>query len=180
MNDKNIREDRVSRLTGCQSTLFAYILGLVPDVNSAQDILQDTNLVIWGKLEDGTEVHNFIAWAREVARYKVLAYLRDQGRDRLVFDADFVEHFADKAETAHQDSSSWMTYLEECLKLRPEEERQLLKERYEPGVSNSPNRFSNRPGLPAKLHLVEGYHRGTFGHSVPFQDTNMILRLEVL
>ena len=75
MSEKKVREELVSRLTSCQSALFAYILALVPRVDAAQDILQDTNVVIWRKLDDGTEVHNFIAWAREVARYKVLAYL---------------------------------------------------------------------------------------------------------
>jgi RNA polymerase sigma-70 factor (ECF subfamily) len=134
MNGKNAREEFVARLTGCQSALYAHILALVPDVDTAQDILQETNVVIWRKLEDGIEVQNFIAWAREIARFKVLAYLRDQGRDRHVFDAELVERIADKDDTALQDSS-WMAYLEECLELRSEEERQLLKERYEPGVS---------------------------------------------
>ena len=147
MSEKKVREELVSRLTSCQSALFAYILALVPDLDAAQDILQDTNVVILRKLDDSTEVHNFIAWAREVARYKVLAYLRDQDRDRLVFDAEFVERIADKADAAHRDSSSWMTYLEECLQLRTEDERQLLRERYEPGVSVKD--LADRHGLNA-------------------------------
>jgi RNA polymerase sigma-70 factor (ECF subfamily) len=50
---------------------------------SSWDVLQETNLVLWAKREEFKEGTNFKAWAHTVARFQVLAHLRDKTREPL-------------------------------------------------------------------------------------------------
>jgi RNA polymerase sigma-70 factor (ECF subfamily) len=54
------------------SALQVFILALVPDFNTAQDVLQETFLTITSKAHEFTPETNFLNWARAIARYKVL------------------------------------------------------------------------------------------------------------
>ncbi|MCH9001552.1 MAG: hypothetical protein IIC02_03175, partial [Planctomycetes bacterium] len=77
MNEQFVRE-----LTANQSRLLAYVLTLLPDYEAAQDVAQNTNVVLWRKADTFREGTQFMTWACQVARLEVLAYFRDQGRDR--------------------------------------------------------------------------------------------------
>ena len=54
------------------SMLRAFILALVPDFNTAQDVLQETFLTVTSKANEFTPGTNFFNWARAIARYKIL------------------------------------------------------------------------------------------------------------
>ena len=83
----DVQTERFIRcLTEHQSRLLAYLVALLGDLHEARNVLQDTNLELWRKSEDFVEGTDFAAWSRRVAHFKVLAYLRDKRRDRLLFD----------------------------------------------------------------------------------------------
>ena len=66
-----------------QRPITLYVLSLVPRWNDAEEIIQETNLVLWrefGRFELGT---NFAAWACKVAFHQVLTWQKRQQRDRL-------------------------------------------------------------------------------------------------
>jgi RNA polymerase sigma-70 factor (ECF subfamily) len=68
-----------------QSQLFAYIYSLLRDFDDADDLFQQTSLVLWGKFDQFDRSKSFVAWACGVARYEVLNYLRARSRQRLYF-----------------------------------------------------------------------------------------------
>ncbi|MDA7881969.1 sigma-70 family RNA polymerase sigma factor [Akkermansiaceae bacterium] len=70
-------------VTESQQRLYAYIFSLSGHTASSWDILQETNLVLWAKREAFKEGTNFNAWAHTVARFQVLAFLRDKTREPL-------------------------------------------------------------------------------------------------
>ena len=71
-------------VTAIQNRLHAYILSLLADPVAAQDVLQETNLVLIRKADDFQSDASFESWAYNTARFQVLAHLRDRKRDRLV------------------------------------------------------------------------------------------------
>jgi len=123
-------ETFVRNLTGCQNRLYAYVLSLVPDAEAAQEVLQEANVAIWKNAANFTPGSDFNAWACTMARFAVLAYRRDRGRDRLVFDDDVVEALAHSAEQRPDSLHSRSVALEECLQLLPGEHRELIARRY--------------------------------------------------
>lgn len=118
-----------------QGRLKGYILSLVFDPHAAADILQETNLVLCkkaGQFEVGT---NFRAWAFRVAYFEVMRHRRKMGRDRLVFDGNLVEMFAEEAEEEDEHYETRRRALAHCLRMLGERQRFLVINRYFKGDS---------------------------------------------
>jgi RNA polymerase sigma-70 factor (ECF subfamily) len=68
-----------------QTQLFGYIYSLVRDLDDAEDLFQQTSLVLWDKFDQFDHERRFINWACGVARYEVMNFLRTRSRSRLYF-----------------------------------------------------------------------------------------------
>jgi DNA-directed RNA polymerase specialized sigma24 family protein len=81
-----VSDSYIQQLVGLQTRLYAYILTLLADAAAAEDVLQETNLVLYCKAKEFTEGTCFDAWAFRTARNQCLAFWTLRGRDRLVLD----------------------------------------------------------------------------------------------
>lgn len=117
-------------VTGAQRVLHAFILKLVPNLPDADDILQETNLVLWSKQAEFAAGTDFRAWAFRIARYQVMAYRKRQSLNRLVFGEELVERLAHYAETRRDRLDAKRELLIECLKRLTDMQRQLLDAHY--------------------------------------------------
>jgi RNA polymerase sigma-70 factor (ECF subfamily) len=68
-----------------QSQLFGYIHCLVRDLNDADDLFQQTTVILWKKFAEFDRRRSFVAWACGVARLEVANFLRSRSRHRLYF-----------------------------------------------------------------------------------------------
>ena len=127
------RDEFVRLLTGEQTSLFGYVATLLGDVNDASNVLQQTNMVLWRKADEFTPGTSFHAWARKVAYFQTLAYLRDLKRDKLVFDEELVQQLA--ARPSLDDEDERRIALRHCLGTLSESSLDLLQQRYAPGKS---------------------------------------------
>jgi hypothetical protein len=67
-------------LTDWQNRLFGYLVTLLGNVHDARDVLQETNLVMWRRMDTFTPGTDFGAWARKCAYFQAMAFLRDRKR----------------------------------------------------------------------------------------------------
>lgn len=125
-------ERMVGLIASHQASIHRFILSLLPDRMKAEDVLQETNLVLWRKAAEYHPDQPFLSWAFGVARFQVMAARRDAGRDRHVFDDNLVDLLAEEHPTEH---SPVEEALETCLGRLPERQRSLILARYEPGAS---------------------------------------------
>jgi RNA polymerase sigma-70 factor (ECF subfamily) len=121
--------DFVQLLTGAQSELFTYICLLISGTHEASNVLQETNLTLWKKMSQYQPGTNFAAWAREVAYFKALAYVRDKKRSRLVLDQQAVERAFVYA--AKVDTDDRQLALRHCMSALSEANLHLLRLRYQ-------------------------------------------------
>lgn len=128
-------EEFIELLTGAQSSVFGYIMSLCHDHARAQDILQETNVTLWRKAEDFEEGTNFTAWACRTAYFHVLNHRRKASREQLVFDEDVLDYLAERQEERAGSSQDRIGLLRRCLEKLPEDQRNLVQRRYEPGAS---------------------------------------------
>lgn len=130
MSESN-RNARFVREFAChEEAIRAYVRRLVPSRSDCDDILQEVAMILWEKFDEFHEGGNFRSWAFGFARYKVLSWLRDNGRRRLVLDSDVVSMIAD--ESIEEDS-----YLEQqrlafrsCFGKLPDDQRTLIANAY--------------------------------------------------
>jgi RNA polymerase sigma-70 factor (ECF subfamily) len=116
-----------------QPEIHRYILSLLPDRMLADDVAQETNLVLWRKAAEYDPAQPFLPWAFTIALYQVKAARRDAGRDRHVFDDSLVEILA--AECREESAGELEQALERCLHELTQRQRELILARYAPGSS---------------------------------------------
>jgi RNA polymerase sigma-70 factor, ECF subfamily len=127
------REAFVQLLTSEQTALFRYIVTLLGHINDASNVLQQTNLVLWRKANDFTFGTNFRVWAKKIAYYQTLAYLRDRKRDKHIFDEALLEELASRPDVTDEDERR--VALRHCLGAISRDSLELIQQRYSPGRS---------------------------------------------
>ncbi len=120
-------------MTQHQRRIFSYIFALVPDRHDAEDILQETSLVICEKFDSFQEGTDFVAWACQVAYWEVRRARQKYARAKVVFDQDTVDALAQTAASMAGEVSSRHEALGHCLQKLHPRDRELVLTRYEPG-----------------------------------------------
>lgn len=120
----------VQQVIDIQPRLYGFVLALLMDRNAADDVVQETNAVLWAKREQFEPGTNFVAWAFRIARYQVMAHQKSARGDRHVFNAEMVNDLsgvlADEAERADDTRAA----LRRCMDKLSDEQRELLDSRY--------------------------------------------------
>lgn len=117
--------------------LYAYILTLLPNRTDADDILQETSLVLWEKFDADSPPDNFAAWGCRIAYFKILDFLKKRQRSRVQFSQAMLERIGETAVEQANDLQleQRRAALERCLeKLRPKD-RALLARRFTDGAT---------------------------------------------
>jgi len=123
-------QDRFVRLLSKHSSaLYGYILALTANRHDADDVFQETNVVLlrkWQEFEFGSD---FLAWSCAVARYKTLAYRSRYRRERAP-DAQLIEALSERALAAARTADQRRDALMECLERLDNRESRLIQSRY--------------------------------------------------
>ncbi len=132
---ENAKHDQFLRLyVSHEEALLGFVRTLVPSREDAREVMQEVAVVLWQKLDALDDFANFRPWAFTVARFKAMAWLRDQKRDRLVFDEDVLKLLADEM-TEHADAyEAERRALEVCVEKLDHAQRKLLDAAYAPGA----------------------------------------------
>jgi RNA polymerase sigma-70 factor, ECF subfamily len=85
----------VELLTQHQRKLYGYIYTLVHNSADSDDLLQQTNLVLWKKHFEYELETNFMAWACRIAYFNVQNFLKSKGRSRVHFNDNLLSKIAD-------------------------------------------------------------------------------------
>ncbi len=130
MSDPVATEQFVQKLAESQNRLYGYVYSLLGDHGRAADVLQETNLVLWRKLDEFAPNREFLPWAFTIARYQVLASIRDHKRDRVLLDAELAEKVAAVAERESSKLDGVQAALRVCVEELSIPNRELIRRRY--------------------------------------------------
>ena len=125
----------VQLLTSHQSRLYAYVLSLLGDRSQAEDVLQETNAVLWRKANEFQLGTNSGAWMLKVGYFQVMAHRRRLTRDRLVFDDDFIRDIAEGAEQQCERQEEKQRLLADCIRKLAQRYQELILRRYTEGAT---------------------------------------------
>jgi RNA polymerase sigma-70 factor (ECF subfamily) len=122
------------QMTKCQRKLHAFIVSLVWNPADADDVLQETNLVLWQKAAEFDVARPFLPWAMRFAQFQALAWLKARQRQRVIFDSDLVRMLASEA-AAEPLFDPRRIAVASCLQKLKRPQRDLVLKRYEPNGS---------------------------------------------
>jgi RNA polymerase sigma-70 factor, ECF subfamily len=133
-DEKEQHQRFLRAFTAHEPAIRSFVRRLVPTRADADDVMQEAAIVLWEKFGEFREGTEFRAWAFGVARFKVLSWLRDKGRDRLSLSADVVELLADEATRDEPRLDRQRAALETCAEKLAPENRDLVMAAYQPDV----------------------------------------------
>ncbi|KAA1259913.1 RNA polymerase sigma factor [Rubripirellula obstinata] len=144
------------RIIAAQPRLYSYAAALTPDLDAAGEVLQEANRVMLESESQYDPERDFLSWACGVLRYRVLARVRDRGRERLCFDSELVETLAQQMAKREADGDLRSTWLRKCHEKLTEHQRMMLDLRYESGATvESMSKLLNRPVTSVSSSLTK-------------------------
>ena len=150
-NDSNKRSELFLKLLMANEVrIFSHILRLVPNLADAEDIMQETAGIMWRKFDQFREGTNFVAWAIEIAHYRVLDYRRKKRGSPMIYESEIFDQIVSLArETSAQDDRR-LEALRWCLAKLEDRQRRLIMLRYYDDIR--PKEIATRLGM--SVHAV--------------------------
>ena len=154
---KNNTSDFIRLLTNHQTALRGLIISLLPGCQDINDILQDTNVVLWEKMHTYEPSTNFRSWAFTIARNKVMQYWDKQKKqNRLVLSEKIILAVAEaKKDSTPEHIEHKLSALNQCLETLNQGERDLIDKRYSSKISLES--YSTEIGRPVASLRVSLY-----------------------
>jgi RNA polymerase sigma-70 factor (ECF subfamily) len=130
-------EDFVRLFTLYQRRIYWYIFALLHDSNDAEEVFQETALLLWQKFGEFQPGTSFVAWACRVAYNKTLRFRDNHRREIPCFSNVFLEEVAPDllAVIDAEASDAMLDRLSDCLQRLNERDRDLIQRRYKPGAT---------------------------------------------
>jgi RNA polymerase sigma-70 factor (ECF subfamily) len=141
-DDTNPREF-IGLLMEHERRIFAYIRTMLGNSADAEDVLQETSMIMWDKFgefdreknrdptQDGKPRNDFIAWSFKIAYFTAQNFRRKQGRSKVVFSNSLFDVVAEKTSAMMPQLDRRHELLNGCIEKLPDSDRQLLRMRYE-------------------------------------------------
>ena len=107
--------------------LFGYVYTLVRNYTDAEDVVQQTSLILWKKFDEYQPNTNFFTWACGTARFEALKFLRNERRYRAYFSEAFQLKLATTMMGLRPEVvTARALALEDCVQRLPEKQRELI------------------------------------------------------
>src|SRR3954466_3447292 len=132
-NEAESRKRLMALMTRHQRQVFSYIYALVPNRYDAEDLLQEASLVICEKFDEFQEGTDFVAWACQIAYWRVRYARQKFARSKVVFNQDVLDAVAHTADNMQAELTDRHQALRDCLQKLNVRDRELLLHRYEAG-----------------------------------------------
>ena len=109
-----------------QPVIRTYVLSLVPDFSMADDVMQETFLVVTKKAASFEQGTNFPAWVRAICRFKVLETLRGTRPRFQTFSSEVMDALSAEPRDFIRNTDERLLHLESCMeKLAPQARRSI-------------------------------------------------------
>jgi RNA polymerase sigma-70 factor, ECF subfamily len=134
---KVAKPDRTSEFlalfTAHDRGLRKYILTLLGDMDSTQEVFQETSAVLWQKFGEFEPGSNFFAWACRIAYFEVMEFRRNCRRQRLTFNEGLLETLSRDVSARENVLQARRLALPDCMERLPTVDRELIEQRYAGG-----------------------------------------------
>jgi RNA polymerase sigma-70 factor (ECF subfamily) len=122
--------DFVSLWSRHSKEIYAYIYSLVFNAADADDVFQETSIVLLEKFAEFEQGTNFVGWACKVARCKVLQAASNRKLPELL-DTQILDAFESAAPKMATELDARIAALSNCLEKLTDRDRKLIRMRFE-------------------------------------------------
>ncbi len=128
--------DFVALLATCQRPIFLYAMSLLGNVDDAEEVVQESGLVLWKKFHEYQPGTDFVRWACQIARYQSLKLRARRYRGPQLFSNEFLAMFVAASEEKSQTELEMRRQaMLQCMQGLKAADRDLIARRYHDGTS---------------------------------------------
>ena len=129
------KKDFVKYFMPVQGEILAYILTMGVPPSHADDVLQNTAVVILEKIGEFEAGSNFRAWAYSIAKFEILSFFKEHQKS-LCLTKEALEHLELLSTDTTRSSAVTLKALTVCLEKLQEKARDLINMRYTKGLTS--------------------------------------------
>jgi len=135
-NHESPRIEQFLRLmTASHDRIYAFILSIVPNWTDADDLMQETIMVMWRKFDKYKPGTSFVSWGMQIAKYEIINFCKKRGKRREWSRDDVNQCIMDQAESVNVEINERLNALKLCISKLDQYSRKLVKLRYEQNVT---------------------------------------------
>ncbi len=136
MNGVTVRgqQDFINVFLASHRVLYAYAVSITPNLNDAEEVFQETSLILWKKWQDYDSQREFLPWAFGIARIQAKNHLSKSGRQGELLGDDVAMIVAKTFEQSNQTLDTRLEALQKCFDKLPAKQQKLLKQCYSENV----------------------------------------------
>lgn len=120
-----------------QRRLYLFLLAMIRNAADAEELLQETNLIMWRKFEEFDAATDFGAWANRIAYLECLKYRERRGNKDVPLGEEFIQQVAQRVQEEPDLWKDRTEALSACLDRLPPKDRELITRRYQAGSSGA-------------------------------------------
>jgi RNA polymerase sigma-70 factor, ECF subfamily len=117
-----------------QRKLYSYILSLIPNPADAEDVLQNTNIVVWQKFDQFQPETDFRAWVFRICYYEICKFRDRNRRSGLSFSSELVDELSTEFHRRESLLEVRQVESQRCVERLPADDRDLLDAVYGRGI----------------------------------------------
>lgn len=130
-SETGISEEAMMRLfLSHERAVLRFILGYIPSLADARDVLQETAVTLWKKRDEYDTSRDFVPWACGIAKWKVREFWKKQPRWEAFASDDLLDRMQSRREALADQFSDRQARLERCLERLPDNQRRVLSNYY--------------------------------------------------
>ena len=132
--DNTYLEQFTTQWSSAERVIRLYLNSVIYNKADAQDLLQRVALCAYQKYDDYDASQSFQGWLFGIAKFEVLGYFRNLGRNPEVIDSEISERLADnmedQSEAISREDDERREKLEQLLTQLPEKAQELVRLRF--------------------------------------------------
>jgi len=127
-------EEFVRLFTRHQRQIYAYISTILTNPPDAEEVLQETSIILWSKFDTFRRGESFVKWACGIAHLQILRFFRQQKRRMLPLDEPTIERLLAERTKLEDDLTQRRAALAQCVGRLSPQDRRVLETCYAPGT----------------------------------------------
>jgi RNA polymerase sigma-70 factor (ECF subfamily) len=150
-------DEFIAHFARAQRRIYAYICTLLPHAADADEVFQQTALILWRDRQQFCPDGDFVRWGCGIAHNRVRNFLRLRRHRDQYFTEAMIDELSEKRLAADDQFTQRSQALKQCMQKLPDKQREMVNLCYEQNGSMKP--VADRLGITTtslytRLHRI--------------------------
>ena len=134
-NNSSRTEHFLRLMMSSHGRIYSFILTMVPNWTDADDLMQETIMVMWRKYDNYKPGTSFVSWGLQIAKYEIINSYKKKDKRKALFREEVEKAIMEHAESINNEVDARLRALNFCFEKLDKFSQKLIKMHYEQDMS---------------------------------------------